>query len=169
MNGGARRSKSSAGYTGRAHAYVHPSEITVGSSFGVGEGGWLHDLLGNSPLALAVEVNAIDLSMDLIKTNIIEALKARPGDGAHAMVGDEEVLFPAHENVLALGDVLDDDRRASAGLFRVGAEGRELGPMRQVGLVVGAPVVVLGHEAVLVPDDFALEVGGQGWVVVGQA
>lgn len=41
--------------------------------------------------------------------------------------------------------------------------------MRQVGLVVGAPVGVLGQEAVLVADDLAFEVRCECWMIVCEA
>lgn len=115
---------------------------------------------GNSPLALAVEIYTIDLALNLIKANIIKPLETGARDSPHAMVWNKEVFLPAHEDVLALGDVFNKYRRPPAGLLGVGSKGREFGPMRQVRLVIGTPSVVLGHEAVLAANDFALEVGG---------
>lgn len=121
----------------------------------------------HSPLALAVEINAIDLPLDLIKTNIVKTLEARTTDGSHPMIGDEEMLFPAHEYVLALGNVLDHNCGAPACLLGVGSEGREFGPVGQVGLVVGPPALVFCHEAVPVPDDLALKIRCKRGVVIG--
>jgi len=111
-----------------------------------------------------MEIYTADLAAHLVETNVVEALEAGALDGADAVVGDEEVLLPAHEYVLALGDVLDEHLAALARLLGEGAEGGELGPVRQVVLVAGAPRWVLRLEAVLCPDDLAFEVRRQGRV-----
>lgn len=121
----------------------------------------------DSPFAFAVKVNAINLPLHLVETYVIEPFKTRTAYRPYSMVRHQEVLFPAHKNMLALCNVFEDDRGASASLFGVRAEGRKFGPVGQVGLVVGAPAFVLGHEAVLVADDFSLEISSQGWMVVG--
>ena len=120
------------------------------------------------PLALAVEIYTIDLPLHLIKTYIVETLETRTTDRPHPVVRNQEVLLPAHEDVFALGDVLDDDRGALACLFGVGSERGELGPVGEIRLVVGTPALVLGHEAIFGPNDFALEVCRQRGMVVGE-
>lgn len=122
----------------------------------------------HSPLALAVEINAIDLPLDLIKTNIVKSLETRATDGPHPVIRNEEMLFPAHEDMLALCNVFYHNCGAPTCLLGVRSKGGELGPVGQVGLVVGTPAFVFCHEAILVPDDFALEVCSQRGVVVGQ-
>lgn len=119
------------------------------------------------PLALAVEINAVDLPLYLIKTDIVKPLKARATDGSHPMIRDEEMLLPAHKDMLALGNVLYHHCGTSTCLFRVRSEGRELGPVGQIGLIVGPPALVFCHEAILVPNDFALEVRCERGVIVG--
>jgi len=106
--------------------------------------------------------------LTLVEADVVEALKAGAADRAHAMVGEEEVFLPAHEDVLALRHV-GDVEVALAGLFLEGAEGLELGPVLQVDLVGRAPVFVLGEEGVFGADDFAFEVGCEGWVVFCEA
>lgn len=96
--------------------------------------------------------------MRLVKADIVKPLEARPADRAHAMVREQEVFLPAHEDVLALGDV-GEVEVALAGLFLQGAEGRELGPVLEVHLVGRAPVLVLREEGVFRADDLAFEVG----------
>lgn len=59
----------------------------------------------NILLALRVKIDTIHLALFLIKANIIKALEARTVDGAHPVVRHQEVFFPAHEDVLALGRV----------------------------------------------------------------
>jgi hypothetical protein len=122
----------------------------------------------HSPLALAVEINAIDLSLDLIKTNIVKTLEARATDSPHPVVGNKEMLFPAHENMLALCYILYHNCGTPTCLFGVRSKGGELGPVGQIGLIVGPPAFMFCNEAILVPDNLALEVCRQRGVVVGQ-
>jgi hypothetical protein len=115
-----------------------------------------------------MEVNPAHAPNPLVKADIIEALETRPRNRAYPVVRDEEVLLPAHEDVLSLrqvGDVQVPPPRSLA----EGPERLELRPVLQVHFVRRAPVVVLGEEGVLRPDDLALEVGRQGWVVFCQA
>lgn len=53
-----------------------------------------------------MEIDAVNLSPHLVETNIVKSLEARARDGAHPMVRHEEVLLPAHKDVLVLGNVL---------------------------------------------------------------
>jgi len=57
--------------------------------------------------ALRVEIDTTDCTSDLVEAYVIETLKARARDGAHAMIRHEKVLLPAHEDVLALREILD--------------------------------------------------------------
>jgi hypothetical protein len=107
-----------------------------------------------------MKVDPANLAAQLVKTDIVEPLEARPVDRPHAVIRDEEVLLPAHKDVLAVGHVFDHDVAAAALLHLLleGPEGLELGPVRQVCLVAGAPRRVLRVESVLCPDYLALEV-----------
>lgn len=80
-------------------------------------------------LAALVEIDAADLAAHLVEADVIEPLEAGADDGPDAVVGNEEVLLPAHEYVLALGDVLDEHLAALAGLLGEGTERGELGPV----------------------------------------
>jgi hypothetical protein len=106
-----------------------------------------------------VEVDPADLSLDLVKTNVVETFEACPSDCPDPVVRDQEVFFPTHEDMVPLGNVSYDDW-AFACLFLVWPEGMELGPVVYVYLVGRAPVLVLCYETVLGSDDFAFEVGG---------
>lgn len=55
--------------------------------------------------ALCVKIDPGDGSFDLVKTDIVEALETSSGYCAHAMVGDQKVLLPAHEDMIALGEI----------------------------------------------------------------
>jgi hypothetical protein len=56
----------------------------------------------NSLLALRVEVDTTDPTLDLIEADVIEPLKRRTLDTTQLVVWNKEVLFPAHEDVLLL-------------------------------------------------------------------
>lgn len=120
----------------------------------------------NLPLTFAVKVDAIDLPLHLVKTNVVESLKTSAAYCSYSMVRHQEVFFPTHEDVLALCHVLDDNGGTPARLFRVRTEGGKFGPVRQVCFVIGTPAFMLGHEAVLRADDLPLEIRGQSWMVV---
>ena len=115
-----------------------------------------------------MEVYPTDSSIDLIKTDIIEPLEARPTNLPHPVVRDQERLLPAHEHVLALRKVLVVEIRFLGGVLE-GPPGGEAGPVLHVALVGGAPGGVPGLEGVFAADDLTFEVGRQGGVVFGEA
>lgn len=115
-----------------------------------------------------MEIDTANAAHLLVKADVVEALEAGAVDSAHPVVGDEEVLLPAHEDVLLVVQVWDVHGSLS-GALGVGPERRELVPVIQVNLLTGAPVMVVRDEVVLGPDDLALEVGRQGWVVFREA
>jgi hypothetical protein len=110
-------------------------------------------------LALRMEINPTNTAIHLIKTNVIKPLETRARDCFHAVVRHEEILFPAHENVLALLVVLQRERGRFGG-FGQGAPGWEARPVLQVDFFRGAPRGVRGFEEVFGADDFAFEEGG---------
>lgn len=57
-------------------------------------------------LALGVEVDPADAAVTLVEANVIEALEAGARNRLDAVVRNQEVLFPAHEDVLTLLIVL---------------------------------------------------------------
>ena len=105
--------------------------------------------MGNSLLAFTVKVNAAHLPLHLVEADVVEALEARPIDCPDTVVGNEKVLLPAHEDVLPLVHVLDVRLPALAHPLMVLPECGELGPVGDVDLLVCAPALVLGDEAVL--------------------
>lgn len=78
-----------------------------------------------------MKVNAGNGSLDLVKTDIVEPLEAGAGYCAHAMIGDEKVLLPAHEDVIALGEIPIGEIRFF-GLSSQRAPCREPGPVVHV-------------------------------------
>jgi iron-sulfur cluster repair protein YtfE (RIC family) len=59
-------------------------------------------------LTFSMKVDALDAARDLVETDVVETLKRCATDGSHAMIRHEEVLFPAHEQMLFLLPVLCD-------------------------------------------------------------
>lgn len=118
--------------------------------------------------ALGMEVDSANFALELVEANVVEALKAGTCYGAHPVVGHEEVLLPAHEDVLPLRNVPDVDGTLARLLFQR-AEGRKLLPVVEVNAVCGAPSIVIRDEVVLCADDLALKVRRQRRVVLGQA
>ena len=57
------------------------------------------------PLRAAVEVEAVDHAGALVQADVVEARKRRARDGPHAVVRHEELLLPAHEDVVGRGRV----------------------------------------------------------------
>jgi len=115
-----------------------------------------------------MKVNAADGAGDLVEADVVETLEAGTGNGPDAVIGHEEILLPAHEDVLALREVLV----VEVGLLRLLGQRPprgELCPVLHVGFLGRAPGFVLGLEGVLRADDFAFEVCGESGVFVGQA
>lgn len=123
----------------------------------------------NSLFASAVVVDTAHLAPHLVEADVVEALKARPIDHPHSVVWYEEVLLPPHEYVLPLGHVADMGLLTLAQLLGEWPKGGEFGPVREVDLVGRTPRGMFRDEAELGPDELTLEVGREGWVVVGQA
>lgn len=118
--------------------------------------------------ALGVEVYPADFSLDLVEADVVEALETRAGYGPNSMIGDQKVFLPSHEDMFSLGGV-SNQHGALACLLLEGTEGREFGPMTQVDLYIGTPIIMLREEGVLRPNDFALKVRREGRVVFGEA
>lgn len=78
------------------------------------------------------------------------------------------MLFPSHEDVFSLGYIRNGDRAPSSVLL-VWPEGAELGPMTEIHLVIGTPVIVLGEKVMFGSNDFALEVGCESRMIFSQA
>jgi hypothetical protein len=116
--------------------------------------------------ALGVEVYPAHLPFHLIEADVVEAFEACASYGPNAMVGHQEMLLPPHKNVLSLRNVVDGHRALSC-LLLERPKGIELGPVAEIHLVVGAPVLVLGEKAIFRADDLALEVGCERGMVLG--
>jgi len=88
-----------------------------------------------------------------IDTNIIKACEARSINILHAVVGDQEALFPSHEHSARVAV-----HRQVWGLELVldMTEGGEAGPMYHVTLLIGTPPP--GQKAISTADDFSIKI-----------
>lgn len=59
-------------------------------------------------LALCVKVDTLNATRNLIEANIVEAFEARTANCSDAVIWDEEVFLPAHEQMLLLHPILGD-------------------------------------------------------------
>ncbi|KAB8339177.1 hypothetical protein FH972_022112 [Carpinus fangiana] len=112
-----------------------------------------------------MEIDAANCAFLLVKTDVVESLETGARDGADAVVRYQEVLLPAHENVLAVGKVLVVEL-GLPGFPRQRLPGWKAIPVLHVDLVIGAPVGSARLEGVFVADDFALEIGREIGVVL---
>ena len=113
-----------------------------------------------------MKVYAADFALDLIEADVIEALEACACYRLHPMVGNQEMLLPPHKDILFLGDVVDR-HGASPRLLLVWTKCIKLGPVAEIHLMVGAPVLVLREEAILRPDNFAFKIGRERGMILG--
>lgn len=114
-----------------------------------------------------MEINPTDFSLHLIETNVIKSFKACSSDCFDPMIGNKEMFFPPHEYVFVLMDILDPDR-APASLIRKLLECRELRPMAEVNLLIGAPVFVLCIKAIFGTNDFPFKICRKSWMILRQ-
>ena len=107
-----------------------------------------------------MKVNPTHTPHPLIETNIIKPLKTRAANTLHPMIGDEEVLLPAHKQVLP-GEVVGEGEGCGGGFGGAGegAEGGEAGPVLQVDFLAAVPGRVGGAEEVFGADDLGGEEG----------
>lgn len=119
-------------------------------------------------LTLGVKVYPAHFTLDLVEADIVEALKAGATDGAHSVIGDQEMFFPPHENVLTLRHITDAHRSLSS-LFLKGAERRKLAPVVEVDFVGGTPGIVVCEKVVFGADDLAFKVCRQSRMIFSEA
>lgn len=109
-------------------------------------------------LALGMEVNAAHTAVTLIKTNIVKPFEARARDRFHAVIRDQEVFFPAHEEMVACEMVFEcEGGRVGLCGPREGTPGGKARPVLEVDLLGGIPGRVRGPEEMFGADDFAFE------------
>lgn len=119
---------------------------------------------------LTVKVDSTNRPRPLIEHNIVEPLETGSWKIGAPVVRHEELLFPAHENMLLVGPIRVLE--IGARVLDLGGEwrkGLEAGPVGEVGFVGSAPGGVAGREGVAGADQFAGEVGGDAGEVFRKA
>lgn len=119
-------------------------------------------------LALCMEIYPADCSFNLVEADVVEPFEARPRDSPHAMIRDEEVFFPPHEDVFSLGEIAVREV-GSLSLFSQRAPGRKPRPVIHVSPLRCAPFFVTGLEGVFGSNDFSFEERRQGRVIFRKA
>jgi hypothetical protein len=71
------------------------------------------------------------------------------------MIWNEKLLFPPHEDSSPVSII--DREPGSFGLVFDVAKGREAGPVNEILIFAGAPV--LRQKAMTTPDNFSIEIG----------
>lgn len=89
-----------------------------------------------------MEIDPTNFACNLVERYIVEALETGSVNGPDAMVRHKEVLLPSHKNDFFLCNVRFHNK-AFLALLRVGLECGKLGPMANVRLGTGTPVLVL--------------------------
>lgn len=106
-----------------------------------------------------MKVNSTHTAHPLIEANIIKPLKARAADALDTVVRHEEVLLPAHEEVLTVEVVFEGEGRGVFGGLGERAPGGEAGPVLEVDFLAAVPARIGGAEEMFRADDFAFEKG----------
>lgn len=115
-----------------------------------------------------MKIYPADGPFNLVKADIVEPFEARSGDSSHAMIRDEEVFLPSHEDVFSLSEIAVGEV-GSLGLFSQRTPGREPCPVTHVCTLRCAPFFVAGLEGVFGSDDFSFEECRQGRVIFCEA
>ena len=120
-------------------------------------------------LALRMKINPAHIPYSLVETNIVEALEARTANALHPMIGHEEVLLPAHEQMLSIETVLQRERGVLLGGLGQRSPRGKTCPVLEIDLLAAVPRRVCRPEEVFGADDFAFEKGCQCRMVVGES
>lgn len=115
-----------------------------------------------------MEVDPAHVSRALVEADVVEAFEAGTRDGLHSMVWYQEVLLPAHEQMLALEIVLECEIGGFSRL-REWAPGREACPMLEIYLLTASPSWMCGLEQILWPYYLSFKECCQSRVIVCEA
>lgn len=63
-------------------------------------------LVGHVLLAVRMEIDPSDGACDLVEAYVVESLETCTTDLSYSVIGNQELLLPSHEHVLAAGTVL---------------------------------------------------------------
>lgn len=123
-------------------------------------------------LTFGMEINAADRATALVEADVVETFETRSCDSFDAMVGDEKVFFPPHEEMLALIEAIHVCRAGGGRFERRLCERAPRGescPVLHINLFRGSPRWMICAEEVFGADDLALEECCQSRVVVCEA
>lgn len=105
-----------------------------------------------------MKINPADLPLELVETNIIEALKTGSGNGPNPVIRHQEMFLPSHKDVLSLCYIRNSHWTFACMLLKR-PKRIELCPMAKINPHVRPPVLMLGEEAVFRSDNFSFEIG----------
>lgn len=115
-----------------------------------------------------MKVNAAHGSLYLVEADVVEPFETSPRNRSHTMIRNEKIFLPPHKNMLPLCKVTI--REISP--FRLPGQwfpGWKSRPVMYVCLFIGTPFFVTSLECMFGADDFALEKGRQGWMILRKA
>jgi hypothetical protein len=115
-----------------------------------------------------MKIYSTDFASQLIEAYVVEPLKTGTSNRLHAVVRDEEMLFPAHKDVFSL-EHIRNMHNPSASLLLEWSESSEFSPVAEVILMCSAPCFVRSEEVVFRTDDLAFKISGEGWVIFCQS
>ena len=98
---------------------------------------------------------------DLIETYVIESFETGTRNLAHAIIGYQELLLPAHEYVLPVTAILVVEVRRLFGLLSHCTPRWKARPRLHIIFVCGSPILVAGLKSEFRADDLSLKAGGQ--------
>lgn len=110
-------------------------------------------------IRLMVVIYPSNAPLDLVETNVIKTLEARPGNLFYPMVRYQKFLFPAHEHVLAVCTVFVVEICRFLCLFCKWPPRWETCPVFHVFSVRGPPIWMPSLEGVLRANYFPFEIG----------
>jgi hypothetical protein len=122
-----------------------------------------------SLLTPGMEVNSADAPLALVEADVVEALEAGAIDCPHAVVRDQKVLLPPHENIVLGRQVGHCNMDSLPYYLGIRTERGELVPVADVCLLSRTPGRVIRDKAVARSNDLALKVRGECWVVFREA
>ena len=115
-----------------------------------------------------MEIYAAHRSLDLVEADEVETLEAGAGNVCDAVVGNQKVFFPSHEQMLPLR-VIPVVEVLVLSLTRKRTPCWESIPVLHVHLGVGAPFGMSCLKSILCANDLSLKVGRENALLVSQA
>jgi len=105
-----------------------------------------------------MEIYAANISVDLIKADIVEPFETGPGNRPNSVIWHEEVFLPPHEDVFPLSKIFAVEIGLPS-LFRQRQIRWKSIPVLIVYLLGRSPFLVLGAECIFSTDHLSFKVG----------